>query len=473
MSEQAPCFSNRSFTNRQFFTASIGIVATFGVLLTIQCQAQPAGGQQQLTTQMLIGDAVSEIGTRYGDVDEAIKRFLNRDVLGARTFLESAKRKDPSLPPVDLTMAKMFFLTGNIPAGRASLERTAMESPDDPEAYLILADQAISPQQNRVIEAEALYDKALALVDKFTENAKRKRNFQIRARAGRAAVYERRRNWPAAAADLQEWIKIDPDNAAAHYRLGRALFMQKKDREGYAEFVAASKLDKEKNLPHPSVSAALMYDQLGQRSDAQKAFDHAMNANPTDATTLTAYGEWLIKTGAIEKAEQVLADARKANPDSLNLFILSGLAARMNKKMKPAEDYFMEALRISPANAGTINQLALLLIEQSDQDKRQRALEFAAINARINNESADAQVTYAWVLYQLGRFAEAQQALQLGLQLGNRSPDSNYLLARILVDRKQTDAAKQVLQEALEADTPGIFVYRNDAQALLDSLGTQ
>ena len=50
--------------------------------------------QAQITTQMLIGDAVSEIGTRYADVDEAIKRFANRDVLGARQFLESAKRKD-------------------------------------------------------------------------------------------------------------------------------------------------------------------------------------------------------------------------------------------------------------------------------------------------------------------------------------------------------------------------------------------
>ena len=51
--------------------------------------------------------------SRYGDVDEAIKRFINRDVLAARQFLETAKKKDPNLPPVDLLLAKMYFLTGN------------------------------------------------------------------------------------------------------------------------------------------------------------------------------------------------------------------------------------------------------------------------------------------------------------------------------------------------------------------------
>src|SRR5262245_57517429 len=43
---------------------------------------------QAITTQMLIGDAVSTDSlSRYSDIDEAIKRFINRDVLAARQFL--------------------------------------------------------------------------------------------------------------------------------------------------------------------------------------------------------------------------------------------------------------------------------------------------------------------------------------------------------------------------------------------------
>jgi tetratricopeptide (TPR) repeat protein len=426
----------------------------------------------QMTAKDLIGDSVTEVSTRYSDIDQAIQRFNNRDIPGAVQFLESAKRKDPSLPPTDLILAKMYFMSNipnNVAAGRAALETAGMENPGDPEPLLILAAQDM--QQSRFIEAEALYDKAIGLIDKFSENQKRKRNFQIGARGGRSTIYERRQNWAAAANDLKELLKVDPDNVNAHYRLGVSLFMQEKFKEGFAEFQAAANLDKDKRLHSPWVAAAFYYDQLGRQEDAQKAFDRAMTANKADPQTLTAYGQWLIKKGSIEKAEEILAEARKSNPEVLNLLILSGVAARMSKKMKPAEDYFMEALRISPGNADTLNQLALLLIEQAEQAKRQRALEFALISSRLADQSGDAQVTLAWVFYQLGRAAEAKQAFRNGLQLSNLSPDSRYLVAKMLAERNK-GAAEQVLREALEMKTAGIFVNRQEAQELLESLGS-
>jgi Tfp pilus assembly protein PilF len=422
----------------------------------------------QITSQMLIGDSVSEIGNRYADVDEAIKRFANRDFLGARQFLDSAKRKDPSLPPTDLTLAKMYFLANNAAAGRASLEKTAADNPGDPEAYLMLADQAI--RERRFIEAESLYDKGLQLTEKFSENARRKRNLEIRARTGRALTAEQRRNWPAAAADLQALLKIDPDNVVGHYRLGVSLFMQKKYKEGYDEFVNAKKLDKNKTIPDPFAAAALMYDQLGMQNEAKEAFTRAYSANKTDANTVTQYGQWLIKTGNVQQAEQVLSEGLKSNPESLSLVFFSGVAARMNKKMKPAEDYFVKAWGMSPANVEVINQLALLLIDQPDQAKRERAMQFAQISAQLNNQSADALMTLAWVYYQLGRVGEANAALQSAQQLGNISPDGSYLFAKMLVDQKRPDPAKLLLQDALDEKNQGIFVNRQEAQALLETL---
>ncbi len=433
-------------------------------------RAQGFAHDQVLTTQMLIGDAVDTTSlARYTDVDEAIKRFINRDVLAARQFLEAAKKKDPNLPPVDLLLAKMYFLSGNAVAGRASLEKTASENPDDPEAALILADEAM--KQGRTIEAEALYEKGMELTSKFKGSAKRKRNFEIRARAGRAGVAQRRKNWDVAVGDLRALLKIDPENAAAHYRLGQSLFMQKQYQEGYNEFIAAKKA--EKNLPDPNVATALMYEQLKISDKAQQFFDRAMAASKNDADTVTAYAQWLIKSGSadsIAKAESLLADARKAHPDNLNLLILSGVAARMTKKMKPAEDFFIQALGIAPANGDVINQLALLLIEQAGQAQRNRALQFAVMSSQLNSQSADAQITLAWVMYQLGRVADAETALRNGLQLGNPSPDSSFLVAKILVDQNKTEPAKQLLKAALDAESPGIFVYRQEAQALLDKL---
>jgi tetratricopeptide (TPR) repeat protein len=441
-----------------------GLVLCGLVAAAFSCFTSDAAGQ--ITTQMLIGDAVSEIGTRYSDVDEAIKRYANRDVEGARQFLDSARRKDPTLPPAVLILAKMHLLAGNAPAGRAALEKTAQDSPGDPEPYLILANEAMRTQ--RVIEADALYNQALNLCGNFSENPKRKRNLEIRARMGRATVAQQRKNWPAAVADLQALLKIDPENAAAHYQLGQALFMQKKYKEGFDELSAARRIDK--NLPDPYVPAALFYDQLGMTNEAQQAFDRAVKNDPKDVNTLANYGQWLIKAGKLDQAEQVLTQARELKPQDLRTLFLSGVAARMNKKMKPAEDYFMEALRIAPGEVNVINQLALLLIEQNEEEKRNRALQFALISSRMNSQSPDAQATLGWVLFQLGRTGEADAALRQAQQLGAFSPDSNYLLAKILVAQNRGNDAKPFLRDALDTENVALFVHRQDAQALFETL---
>jgi Tfp pilus assembly protein PilF len=453
------------FVPTAFHTARFA-VALLAVAFSV---ALAANAHAQITTQVLIGDSVSDPGTRYADVDEAIKRFTNRDPLGAQQFLEAALRKNPNLPPVDLLLAKMYILSGDSASALASLEKSAAENPSDPEPYLILGDQAISAGQT--IQAEALYEKAISLIDGFKGNEKRKRSFVIRARTGSSLVAERRKGWATAAADLNVLLKVDPDNAAAHYRLGRALFMQKKFQEGNAEFAKAAQLDK--NLPSASVAAALLYEQLGMRNEAKTAFESAVRANREDVKTLNAYAQWLLSTGDVTNAEKALAAARRVAPEDLDTLILSGVAARMAKKMKPAEDYFVSALRLSPSNAAVINQLALLLVEQPDEEKRQRAMEFARINAMLQPNSAESNITLAWVLYQIGNTRDAEVALRKGLAARNMSPDSNYLVAKILSDQNRPDVAKQFLTAALENPAGGLSVLRAEAEALKKQLDSQ
>jgi tetratricopeptide (TPR) repeat protein len=440
-------------------------------LLMLDGESSRAQAQNtNMTAKMLIGDAVNDDEiSRYPEVDDAIKRFINRDVLAARTFLEAAKKKNANLPPVDLILARMFFLTGNNVAGRVSLEKTASDNPDDPEPFLINADQAVS--QGRIIEADALYDKSLALIGKFNGAPKRKRNFEIRARAGRSLVAQRRKKWEIEYNDLMALLQIDPENAMAHFRLGQALFMLKRDKEGYSEFGIAK--EKDKNLLDKNVAAALMYDQLKNPERARQAFELALNSSRSDPNTIVQYAQWLIKSGSkadLEKAESLLAEARRSTPGNLELLIFSGVAARMSKKTKQAEDFFVEALGIAPAHGQVINQLALLLIEQPTQEKKDRAAQFAGMSAQLNQQSADAQITLAWVLFQLDRVTDARNALNTGLNLGTPSPDSDYLVARMLVAGGNIDDAKRFLKTALETDTPSIFVYRQEAQELQNKL---
>jgi Tfp pilus assembly protein PilF len=424
----------------------------------------------QITLESLIDDAVTDINSpRYNHVSEAIKRFNLRDVLGARLYLDDARKTDPTLPPTDLTLAKMYFLSRNIVAGRAALEKAVSDFPNDPEAYVLLGEQEIA--QGNSVEAEALFDKALLMTEKFSENEKRKRNFGIRTRWGRASVAERRKNWPVMANELQALLKIDDKHAAAHYRLGMALCMQNSFEPGYNEFRKARAEDK--TMPNPALALALMFDRLGPSfaDRARKAFDQAIVEEKTDLNTMANYSQWLIKTGAHDEAESRLSLARKAHPDAAEILLLSGVAARMRDKPDEAEAHFVAALGKSPAGGSIINQLAQMLIEQDDAAKKSRAMAYAIMNSKLNAESADAQITLAWVLDKQGRKNESMNTLRNGLQLGNFSPDSSYLVAQMLkADQNQIEPAKRLLTEALSPDTTGIFVYRKEAQALLDEL---
>ena len=443
-----------------FFTA---IIAPLGLLT--------AAANAQLTADQLVGDAVSGNTARYTNITEAIKRFSNRDILAARQFLERALEKDPKLPPIDLLLAKMYILSNQTAAGRAALERTVRAAPGDPETYLILADQLYA--QGRLIEAEALYDKAVGLIDGFEGNEKRKRNSLIRARAGRAAVSAIRQDWPAAEADLRVWVSVDPDTANAHHRLGRALFLSGQTETGLEELAKAYEL--EDSLPNPYVTAALLFAQMGDSDKAAKTFETAVTQNQDDSRTLTSYAQWLIQSQNITEAEKVLKKAQNIAPESIEILTLSGVAAKMAGKRQPAEEDFKAALAQSPSNRSVLNQLALLMAEQAptDENKGRRALEFAQMNARLYPDNSESNITLAWVLYLLRKnqsdTQQANQALQKGLRLGNLNADSRFLVAKLLANQNRNTDAKQLLQEALD-NKSGIFVHRKEAQTLYDSL---
>jgi hypothetical protein len=61
--------------------------------------------------------------------------------------------------------------------------------------------------------------------------------------------------------------------------------------------------------------------------------------------------------------------------------------------------------------------------------------------------------------------------LRKGLAARNLSPDSNYLVAKILSEQNRPDVAKQFLNAALENAGATLSVLREDAEALKKQLG--
>ncbi|MEQ8835496.1 MAG: hypothetical protein RID07_01685, partial [Lacipirellulaceae bacterium] len=259
--------------------------------------------QAQLTTENLIGDAVSLSNRSYPEVEDAIQRFRNKDVEAAQAFLERAKEKYPKLPPTNVTMAKMFIVGRNGKAARLLLEKATVESPNDPEAYLLLADDAFT--SGRTTEAAVLFEKAGELNEAFDENAKRKGKFEVRVIAGKAGVAERRQQWETAEKLLRQWIEMDPDSAPGHQRLGVTLYRLDKFDEARSEFKEARELRDDFN--HPEIVMGRLFARDDKDKEAKQAYEKAYAADGDNEDTGRAYAEYLLKENNLDEATKVSA----------------------------------------------------------------------------------------------------------------------------------------------------------------------
>jgi tetratricopeptide (TPR) repeat protein len=421
----------------------------------------------QVTAQTLIGKAVSD-DSQNKDITNAITRFRDRDIDGCRAILERAKSNNAKLPPPGVMMATLWLSVNQLGPARAELEDTAVKFAGDPEPYLMLGDLAF--QDRRITDAAVLFEKATTLTTAFTENAKRKRDFDIRCFAGNAAVAEARKQWEAGQKQLQGWLDLDPDNASAHQRMGIVLFQLGKEAEALAQFREARKLDEK--AVQPELALARLYDEAKKRDVAKRLIEQAIKAAPNDPGVLLASAQWYLGQNDLDTAKTTAENALKIDPKSLEGKIVRGAIARVARDYKTAERFFNEAHVQSPGNFPASNSLALVLIESDEESARQRATEMAEANVRMYRENSPQQVnaltTLAWVYYKRGLREEAEKILAQITQNNALTTDGAYYVAKLLADRGEKDRARKILEEVL-ANEP-MFATRPDALDLLAKL---
>jgi tetratricopeptide (TPR) repeat protein len=451
---------------RRFTLFSISrCVVLAAILLPAWGASSPAYGQ--ITAQTLVGKAVSD-DAQYGDINNAIGRFRDRDIVGCRALLERARSNNPKLPPPGVMMAVLWLGVNQLQSARGELEDTAVKFPGDPEPYLMLGDLAF--QDRRITDADVLFSKATALTTAFSENAKRKRDFEIRCHAGSAAVAESRKQWDTAQKHLAAWLELDPDNASARQRQGIVLFQLGKPEEALAEFREAKKLDEK--AVHPELAMARLYDDAKQRDTAKKLIEQAIKSAPQDPAVLLATAQWYVGQNDLPAATLNADNALKLDPKSLEAKVVRGAIARVARDYKTAERFFNEAHVQSPGNFPAGNSLALVLVETDDKESRQRALEMAEANVAMHREGsphqANALTTLAWVYYKLGRREDAEKILSQISQNNQLTTDGAYYVAKLLVDRGEKDRARKILEDVLANEA--MFATRADAVDLLATL---
>lgn len=440
------------------------------------------------------GGSVDSDSAAYKDVTEAAKRFVNGDLKATLSLLKDAKDAHKLLPPAEYMYAQLLIAKNEGQAAQQELEACIRLHPEDPEAYLVFADQSFA--NGMVTSAELLFAKAKELATTFNENAKRKRNFLIRAEAGLAAVADARENWEAAKKHYSAWLAIvDPPNAnprdpaasVPHTRLGRVLFLEDKSEDNktgataaYKEFVEANMCDPKS--ASPDILLAQLYEGAGNHKFAKLFVDKAVHqhlAADKDArlNTLLAAARWAIDTNQADEAKEYTETALKTDPNSLDAKLFRGIAARFYQDRVTAEKYLAEVYAASPGNFVASNQYAQVLAEQNSKEKRQKALEIAGMNEKaFGGQSAgqnraqaiETAATLGWVLYQRGDITKADQVMQAIVRTNAPSADSLYYRACILQDVGKSQDAYNYVDTALKISKS--FVHRHEAEEMKKSL---
>jgi tetratricopeptide (TPR) repeat protein len=414
------------------------------------------------------GRLISGVPPEFPEVFDGVQAALkNENETAAKLFAEAVKKYPGSRPGgIDAAMAFSdpsfeFQFFGKM---RFWLEKTAEDYPDDPEAFLLLADIALS--ENRYLECSMLADRALGSVGKLGGNPKRQLSLQIYVEKLRADVAENRERWEEAAKQLKKLSELEPEDAEHLYRLGLTQFRLGQKKEAIKTLSDAEKQNS-KLLPALIVLARLS-DQLGKMDEATNYLDEAVEKNGEDPRVLVAAADLELAWNRLDKVKEFAEKARKLDPNLPMAVMTLGIVDLYAGDFEKAEEKFMKITIANPNDSKAMIGLALALCEQNDAGQLRRAFIVAQQNAEQNPSSVDAQTTLAWVLVKAESFDKAEKILMRYFNANELNSPGAYYLAEIFSKQNRKEEAILFLKTALASNVN--FPKRTAAENLLKSL---
>lgn len=403
-------------------------------------------------------------------IASARQSLSSGDIHKTMEHLSSAVEQDPSLPPPILMLSYMLMADGQLAAGRQALERAAVQFPGHPEVYLTFGNYSL--RQGRPTDAWVHFEKALRLTPPAEWSPSQVDKFRAKCFQGFATVAERRGDLKMAASLLAKWAEVAPDDISMLNRWGEVLFDLKQPQQALEKFALASQKDVGQHPPEVSVAA--LYVKKGQFEEARNWYEEAAKLYPNDHRVFFEYGGALLLIGEVDAATILLAKSSElCDQDNLDteIALLRGIAAQMQGDYPQAERLLADALRQSPGDLTAITQLPIVLVEQSDESKRERALRLATIVAQKHPASQPAMATLGWVQYRMGKIDQAEGNLKRAVVGMPREGDSLFYLAQVLLDKGKAAEVEQLVKPLQAAVArPGRFIQRANARRWLKDI---
>ena len=403
-------------------------------------------------------------------IKEAVDAFNKSDFSAALEHLKNLYATFPNLAPPRIVLAQWYAQANLGEAVRSALELATSETPDDPEAYILLGE--ILLRQRYLTAAELLLKTANTKLDAYNVNPERKKLMQTSWLRNAIMLAESREQWESVLTLADKAMEQDGETPTQVRQKGIALFQLKKDAEALAQFTKADTLAKDATEPDTGLPAEAAIAQLYQlredKENAQKYLAEALKKYPQSKEVVVLSIQSRMNEDQLEDARKLAEKLAAENPTWLPAKRLLATVALYLGDYAGAEKLFQELILDSPSDEQAVNGLALAQCEQGDPQKLQRALEYARENVRKNQQESDYWATLGWVLYKADQMETSGQALKQAAATGRVNAATAYYLARLAMQAGKMAEARQFLEAAL--GTPAPFAKRRDAIKLLDAL---
>lgn len=396
-------------------------------------------------------------------IQPAILAFIaNRDRESLKKSYEEVAGGTDTLPNFEVFLGRLFAAYNQFGEALGILERYTNENAEDPEAFLALGNIALV--NGRAVDAwlHLLYAQRLVDRDKLPNGRK---PFVLPVLTElRASVAERRKQWTESEQLFRELQKLKPDAVYPLWRAGRVKVLAGDTQAGFELLQQAHA--KDSSLPYPSlVVAQTLHDTTDWKSDSKNTalvedwYKKAIVETKDQPAAWSSYLKWLMLANRPEEVVQLYDELNESLKSEREIGLIRCVAARYLGDYSTAESLLSKLHQSNMEDVEVTDQLALVLVESTDEAKRARALQLAETNVKRASQLEPIVATAAWVQLRTGASDKAQQLFSQLAARGNLSPQTVYYMAEFMEKSGQTEEARRLL--SLAVDAPGLFVQRS------------
>jgi tetratricopeptide (TPR) repeat protein len=164
-------------------------------------------------------------------------------------------------------------------------------------------------------------------------------------------------------------IEKDPQNAEAHYLLGKAFLADKRDEQAFREYKSANRLGiSGKNIPETSFreTIAALYYQFHEPEEALKEYIALIKLYPENPEYYFHAGKIFATRNRSDLSEQYLRKSVSLNPKETRYHFELGMLYYLAKRIKEASTEFEAVLKLNPNDAHALLYMGKILKDAKD-----------------------------------------------------------------------------------------------------------